>query len=349
MSYSLLLDQIIYTSFAETGLKAVASTQLPVEVQQTFMEKIVERYWNSQQSLEVGQQAVYLYQISPEHTLFGWLYNVGTDELDGGDIPYFICYYLAEPLLFYFQLEKIFICLHKGPVGLIERDTSNFTLESVVVRNAWDYQAVLPGLIIPILMRARTNIALKQGELLDIFVSFDEQENIFNANAQTPDKEIDNLAIYARQLIKAVENGIVSLNEDIHAIKAKISQPYLEYKRKLQQYEQAFVSAMKEQQPLAEQTRSSLKKLQRVLQLRSDDIERIEACSHNINLSSSLKENIKPNFISYAYNKKAFLLTASIVAIFAIILGFFNEIAQKKRYLPQVNEFSPLKTVGREE
>ncbi|MFN6562057.1 MAG: hypothetical protein RMY28_020010 [Nostoc sp. ChiSLP01] len=348
MSYSLLLDQIVYTSFAETSLKAVASTQLPSEVQQAFMEKIVEQHWN-RQVLEVGDQAVYLHQISPEHTLFGWLYNVGTDELNGEDIPYFICYYLAEPLLFYFQLEKIFNCLHKGPVALIERDNPNVSLESVVVRNTWNYESVRPGLIVPILMRTRSHIALKQGELLDIFVPLARQESIFKMNAQTQEQEIENLSIYTRQLVKAVENNLVSLNEDIHAIKAKVNQSYLQYKRKLQQYEKAFVSANQEQQPLTEETRNSLKNLQRVLQLRRDDIEHIEACSKNIRSSSSFKKKFQPAAIFSAKNKKSFLLTASIIAIFVILLGFFDEIVQKKQYTPQVNEFIPLKNVGRKE
>lgn len=349
MSYSLLLEQIVYTSFTQTGLKAVASTQLPVEIQQAFMEKIVQQYWNSQQPLEVGHQAVYLQQITPEHTLFGWLYNVGKDELNGEDIPYFICYYLAEPLLFYFQLEKIFTCLHKGPVALIDRDTPNFSIESVVIKNIWDYKSARPGLIIPMLMRAQSYIALKQGELLDLFIPFHQQEKIFKTDAKTDDQEIENLTIYTRQLVKAVETGIVSLNEDVNTIKAKISQPYLEYKRKLQQYEQALIAAKQEQQPVTEQSRNSLKKLQRVLQLRNDDIERIEACSHDVNVLSSSNKSINLISISYVDKKKTFLLTASIVAIVIILLGFFDEIAQKKHYAPVVDDFKPLKTVGKKE
>lgn len=348
MSYSLLLDQIVYTSFAQTGFKAVASTQLSVEIQQVFMEKIVQQHWNSNKPLEVGQQAVYLHQITPEHTLFGWLYNVG-NESNGENIPYFICYYLAEPLLFYFQLEKIFTCLHKGPVALIERDAVNLSVESVVVRNIWDYKSVRPGLIIPILMRAHSHIALKKGELLNIFVPFNQQENIFKTHAQTDDKEIANLNIYARQLIKTVEAGIVSLNEDIDDLKAKVSLAYLQYKRKLQQYEQAFISATQNQQPCTEETRNSLKKLQRVLQLRNEDIERIEACSEQVNLPVTINQPIKPDSIFYAYKKKTFLLTASIVAVVIILLGFIDEIAQKKQYIPQVNKLSPLKSLGKKE
>jgi phosphate transport system substrate-binding protein len=348
MPYSLLLDQIVCTSFSETGLKAVASKQLPAEVQQTFMEKIVQQHWNAHSTLEVGQQAVYLHQITPEHTLFGWLYNVGKDELNGEDIPYFICYYLAEPLLFYFQLEKIFTCLHKGPLELLERDTQNFSVDSVVVKNIWDYQSLRPGLNIPVFIRARSHIALKQGELLDIFVPFHQQEKIFKTHAQTYDQEIENLTIYTRQLVKAVETGIVSLNEDINDIKAKVSQPYLQYKRKLQQYEQAFVSAIKEQQPFTKETRNSLKRLQQVLQLRNDDIERIEAGYNNLTLPTTVNKSIKPSSILYADKKKTFLLTASIVAVVVVLLGFFDEISQKKHYAPYSNKFSPLKTVGRE-
>jgi len=239
--------------------------------------------------------------------------------------------------------------LQKGPVTLMQRDMLNPSIESVVIHNVWDYQCARPGLIIPILMRAHSHFALKQGELLDIFVPCNQQEKIFKTYAHSHDQEIENLAIYTRQVVKALENGIVSFNDDINNIKAKVSQPYSHYKKNLKQYEQAFISVIQNQQASTEQARNSLKKLQRVLQLRCEDIERIEAYYNNINLPSSLNENIKLTSILSAPNKKIFLLTASIVATFIVLLGFFDEIARKKQYLPQLSEFSPLKALRREE
>jgi len=45
---------------------------------------------------KAGYRAVYVYQVTLEHNLFGWLYNDGMDDLGRSHIPYFLCYYLES-------------------------------------------------------------------------------------------------------------------------------------------------------------------------------------------------------------------------------------------------------------
>ena len=280
MPYSLLLGQVVYTSFATTGFRIVASEKVPAGIQQAFIERVVYQHWNSYKPPQSGYRAAYLHQISPEDNLFGWVYNDGTDEMERSDIPYFICYYLAEPLLFSFQLENIFSCLHTGPVGLIDRQSLPATiksLENVVVKNFWSYESARPGVAVPAVVRASSHVALKQGELLDLFLPVDEQETLSELNAQTPEQQIANLTIYTRQLIKAVEMGAVTLKESAATIKKRVIQSYQGYKQKLQRYEQAFISAIGHEYPIKEHTRNRLQQLQQALQLPNEDIEQIEA------------------------------------------------------------------------
>jgi phosphate transport system substrate-binding protein len=347
MPYSLLLDQIVYTSFAQTGFRTVASKQVPAEIQQAFMERVVHQHWNSYKPPQAGYRAVYLHQVTPEQNLFGWLYNDGADDLERKDVPYFICYYLAEPLLFYFQLEKILSCLHKGPVGEIDRHIPQPTLETVVVRNFWSYQSVRPGVAIPAVVRAHSHIALKQGELLDLFLPLDQQEQIIELNAQTHEQQIENLAIYTRYLVKAAETGTVALNEDVNAIKARVIQPYRGYKENLQRYEQAFVSAIQREYQLTEDTRNSLKRLQQVLQLRNEDIEQIEARSHRVTIPSSPNKSAKHISALYAYRNPQYLLTAGIFTMILVLFGLVYETAQMQLFAPNLKDLSPLETRGR--
>jgi len=72
-----------------------------------------------------GYRAVYLHQVTPDHSLFGWLYNDGADDLGHRDVPYFICYYLAGPL-HAVKLENIFY-LPAGTSSTIDRHSISTT------------------------------------------------------------------------------------------------------------------------------------------------------------------------------------------------------------------------------
>ncbi|MBD2344218.1 WD40 repeat domain-containing protein [Anabaena subtropica] len=172
---TLLLGQLVYTSFAVVGLRTVASTEVPTEIQQAFIEKIVYQYWDAYNPPGIGYRAAYLCQVTSEHSLFGWLYNDGLDDFGRSDVPYFLCYYLAGKLQ-PSQLEKICICLCTGPLTLIDRQKLPVSLESLVGQDLWSYQPTRAGVKIPRQMIEQSQISLQQGELLNLFVFTFEEE-----------------------------------------------------------------------------------------------------------------------------------------------------------------------------
>ncbi|WP_414541409.1 WD40 repeat domain-containing protein [Nostoc sp. CCY0012] len=164
----LLLGQLVYTSFAGVGFRTLVSTEVPTEVQQAFIQEVVYQYWDSYNPPNAGYQAAYLYQVTPEQCLFGWLYNDGLDDFGRSDVPYFVCYYLAgklQPI----QLENIFICLRTGPVTLIDRQNLPDVVENVVAPDLWNYHSARAGVEIPRDKIDQSQMALHQGELLNLF------------------------------------------------------------------------------------------------------------------------------------------------------------------------------------
>ncbi|MDZ8238772.1 MAG: substrate-binding domain-containing protein [Nostoc sp. ChiQUE01a] len=322
MSHKMLLGQIVYSSFAATGFRTVTSAQITPDIQQVFMERVVYEHWNSYKPPKPGFRAVYIHQVAPEQVLFGWLYNDGTDDIDRNDVPYFVCYYLAAPLLFYFQLEEIFNCLHAGPLAWIDRYRPPVIPQSIVLQKARSYKPARPGVAISALMRARSHIALRQGELLNLFVPFNSQENNVEMSPQSQREEIDNCAIYTRYLVKAVETGLVSLNDDFNVINNKIRQPYRGYKKNLQRYEQAFVSVMQRDSSIPGEIHNKLKRLQHSFHLIKEDIARVEACFDNATLSGLNSSRAKHDFpLNISENLQLSRTTGIIAAILAITAG----------------------------
>jgi phosphate transport system substrate-binding protein len=269
---------------------------------------------------------------------------LGADDSDRSHVPYFHCYYLAEPLLFYFQLAKIFTCLHKGSAALIDRHKGPATLEPIVFRNFWSSQSARPGVAVPSVVRALSHIALKQGELLDLFVPVDEQEIAIEPFEQTPEQQIANFSIYTRHLVEGIETGAVTLNEDAAAIKAKVIKPYREYKKNLQQYEQALVSARGREHTIALATRNSLKRLQQVLRLRDEDIEPIEACTLSGTLPSfnkGLEKSAAHNSVLPYRNSKLLLKAGIAATVMALIGGSIYGLVQRSSYARSKSEFVP--------
>lgn len=185
----LLLGQLVYTSFPGIGFQTIAGEQVPKEIQQAFMQHVVFQHWDSYKQQNSEFRAVYLHQVTPEQTLFGWLYDDGTDDFGRSNVPYFICYYIAEPLSA-FQLEIIYTFLHKGPVELIDRHSLCTSLETIVLPDLWGYQPARPGVAIPLDVRTRSYTALKQGKLLDLFISVDKQEMVIQLNEQVQPQDL---------------------------------------------------------------------------------------------------------------------------------------------------------------
>ena len=167
---SLLLNQLVYTSFPEIGFKLLTSQQVPWQIQQNFME-LVYRYWDSYNPPLPGFRAAYLYQPSADVCLFGWLYNNGTDDLGRSHVPYFVCYYLNQSLQPH-QLHKILTCLHKGPLTTVEQPGSS--LDLIEVPDSCGYDPVRPGTFISSELQEHCYKNLKHKQLLNLFVPADE-------------------------------------------------------------------------------------------------------------------------------------------------------------------------------
>lgn len=188
------LGQLIYTSFPGVGLRALASAQVPIEIEQSFIQQVVYQHWDSYNPPNSGYRATYLHQVTPEHTLFGWLYNDEVDDLGRSHVPYFVCYYLAE-LLQAVQLENIFNCLQRGPVALIDRQSLPDALETIVVPDLSSYQPARIGVAIPSSVRDRSHIALQQRRLLGLFVPVDESGIVIELMPQAPASGQDTIPV----------------------------------------------------------------------------------------------------------------------------------------------------------
>ncbi len=268
----LLIGQIVYTSLDNIGFKSLASSQVPQKIQQAFLQQVAAKYWDIYNPPPSGYQAIYLHQLTSEHTLFGWLYSEGSsDDLDRSSVPYFHCYYLAEPLRD-FHLENIFTCLQKGPVSLIDRHYPPATLKPIVIQTPWtfnnkfwSYQSSRPGVEIPLDVSDRSYIALHQGELLDIFIPIATETSHLKKSPNS-----------LEHLVEILERNAVVLDQDPAAIAPVAITPYQGHKQNLQRYERAFIEALTQHHFKGDRT-GNLKRLQHSLRLTNQDISPIEA------------------------------------------------------------------------
>ncbi|MEH1770186.1 caspase, EACC1-associated type [Nostoc sp.] len=85
------------------------------------------------------------------------------------------------------------------------------------------------------------------------------------------------ISAVGRNVLDALRNGLGLLPEDSAAIENEVLKPYQEYQKRLQNYEQVLVEAIGREHSLSSDTQNELKRLQRVLKLRDEDIAQIEA------------------------------------------------------------------------
>ncbi|WP_193198175.1 caspase, EACC1-associated type [Nostoc sp. MG11] len=96
-------------------------------------------------------------------------------------------------------------------------------------------------------------------------------------------KEVEHFAIrgmisvVGRNTLDALRDGLGLLPEVAAAIEDEVLKPYQEYQKRLQRYEQVLIEAIGREHSLSSHTQNELKHLQRVLQLRDEDIALIEA------------------------------------------------------------------------
>jgi formylglycine-generating enzyme required for sulfatase activity len=79
-------------------------------------------------------------------------------------------------------------------------------------------------------------------------------------------------SIPARRLLNSLRLQLKLLPEVAEAIEAEVLQPYREYQRKLQEYEQTLVDALQAENPLSQRTLTDLKDYQQHLALLDEDV-----------------------------------------------------------------------------
>lgn len=145
MPMPLLVDQLIYTNLSKTGFQLLTSPKVPLEVQDGFIHQVVYQLWDAYNPPPPDQRKIFLRQITPTQTLFGWLYIDGRDELGRSSIPYFLGYYLAGELQLG-QLEEIINYLAKGPIYFIERERlPQLTLDRAILPLSDHYKSARAG------------------------------------------------------------------------------------------------------------------------------------------------------------------------------------------------------------
>ena len=225
----LLVDQLIYTNLSKTGFQLLTSPKVPIEVQDGFIHQVVYKLWDAYNPPPPDQRKIFLQQITPTQTLFGWLYIDGRDELGRSSIPYFVSYYLAEELQLG-QLEEIINYLGKGPIYLIERERLGATaIDRVILPMSDHYKPARPGVKIADEDIARLAARLTSHKLLQFQTTaeFDPvgTPDLLLANPDPGDAESEienakNQSVITQQALNLVEieqllRGVLDTNNGI--------------------------------------------------------------------------------------------------------------------------------------
>ncbi len=165
---SLSVEQLVCRSFPDSENTVYASENLPPSVQQSFLQLVVDPYWQNQSVPGKILRAAYLQQIQLSQTLFGWLYH-DTSASDSKDWTVdFICYYTSQKLDGSL-LDGIFNCLEHGPASRFE-DLKSDDVQAIELPLEADYAAAESGTEIPSGIRARTRLLLYQEKPLHFFI-----------------------------------------------------------------------------------------------------------------------------------------------------------------------------------
>lgn len=184
------LGQMVYTSFPGMGFRHLASAQVPEDIQDVFINQIVFKHWNSYQPNLTCKTAAYLHQPTPESCVFGWLYCDEVDEY-GRYIPYFLGYYLAEPLNDE-TLLQILNCLQKGPLLFWDRHAPiTQPLRTINLDHTHGYQSARQGCQLPSDAYRKSCESLNQNERLDCL--FFSEEQPLNPVQESSSSSLDNV------------------------------------------------------------------------------------------------------------------------------------------------------------
>ncbi len=180
---TVLLGQIFFTNFIGSGFQCIPSPSVPVNVAQIFRKQIVEMHWEDHAPPPRDWRAVYILQLEPCQTIFGWAYNDGHDDYDRDDVPYFFGYYLGLPFD-QMIVDLIIAFLGKGPGNAPSRQAAPPQLEDIAAPDLWNYVPQRPGVVIDSMARENIYKSLLETRLVKLFVfalpvslvlKFDEQ------------------------------------------------------------------------------------------------------------------------------------------------------------------------------
>ncbi|MCF4966550.1 bifunctional serine/threonine-protein kinase/formylglycine-generating enzyme family protein [Nostoc sp. CMAA1605] len=86
-----------------------------------------------------------------------------------------------------------------------------------------------------------------------------------------------NFSVFALRILESRRVELGLSEEEAREIQAQVLQPYREYERKLQEYEQALIDAVTQQYPFSQGTQKDLQDYKQYLGLKDEDIAAIEA------------------------------------------------------------------------
>jgi hypothetical protein len=141
---SLVVGQIVYSSFPQIGYQVFANSEIPERVQSAFVEDIVHKHWDVYEPPPPGYKAGFIHQIQTDHTLFGWLFDDGDDDHGRPHTPYCLGYYLNQPLDNE-VVDLVTQCLQKGPITLISRQRVP-AAQPEQIELVSDYESAAPGI-----------------------------------------------------------------------------------------------------------------------------------------------------------------------------------------------------------
>jgi hypothetical protein len=210
LTIDLPINQLVYTHFADVGFHLLTSGSVPLEIQQVFLKQVVYRYWQDEEQKSSSFRAIYLLQISTQQWLFGWLYNDILNELGQSYIPYFICYYLAEPL-YAFRIEKVFACLQKGPMEVIDRRSISVSLQPLILKDLSLYREARPGVLISWEIRQQIYRDIDQGNVINIFFSVKQDQKVVELDKQV---QLQKLVVNDESIHNNSFQPIIPVNQD---------------------------------------------------------------------------------------------------------------------------------------
>ncbi|BAY46871.1 hypothetical protein SAMD00079811_44860 [Scytonema sp. HK-05] len=104
----------------------------------------------------------------------------------------------------------------------------------------------------------------------------DDPKVKYRKEVETRAKEGHEFSVFARRILDGKRNEWGLTPEEAAAIEEEVLQPYREYERKRNEYEQALIQAIAQEYPFSKTTQKDLKEYQQYLGLRDEDIASIE-------------------------------------------------------------------------